>query len=250
MIIHHAERANLILSHTDLARGARYASTDELGLIPIPASTDTWYPVPYTKLVEVAKDILGNTLPGHYELVDEGFILAQHDQQFFGALTYQSAQMNLPFAVGLRSSYNQTLSAGVCLGGRVTVCSNLMFSGLLRVLRKQTKNVLTDLKDLIVSTVRQANGQHQQLETDAGTLFRARCSDKIAYQIMGVAWGNGLIGDRQLPVVKKEWQIPSFAEFERRNQWSLYNAFTHALKTTHPSEMMERLIALHKLFME
>jgi hypothetical protein len=27
-------------------------------------------------------------------------------------------------------------------------------------------------------------------------------------------------------------------------------AFTHALKTTHPSEMMERLIALHKLFME
>jgi hypothetical protein len=67
---------------------------------------------------------------------------------------------------------------------------------------------------------------------------------------MGVAWGNGLIGDRQLPVIKQEWLTPSFEEFERRNQWSLYNAFTHALKTTHPSEMMERLIALHKLFMD
>jgi hypothetical protein len=95
-----------------------------------------------------------------------------------------------------------------------------------------------------------ASGQHKQLIADAGTLLKARCSDKVAFQIMGVAWGNGLIGDRQLPVVKQEWLTPSFEEFERRNQWSLYNAFTHALKTTHPSEMMERLIALHKLFME
>jgi hypothetical protein len=53
-----------------------------------------------------------------------------------------------------------------------------------------------------------------------------------------------------MPVIKQEWLTPSFEEFSRRNQWSLYNAFTHALKTTHPSEMMERLIALHKLFME
>jgi hypothetical protein len=58
------------------------------------------------KLVEVAKEILGNTLPGDYELVDESFVLAQHDQQFFGALTYKSAEFNLLFAVGLRSSYN------------------------------------------------------------------------------------------------------------------------------------------------
>ena len=136
------------------------------------------------------------------------------------------------------------------MGGRVTVCSNLMFSGLLRVLRKQTKNVLTDLKDLLFATVKQASGEHRQLIADAGAMFKARCSDKIAYQIMGVAWGNGLMGDRQLPVVKQEWLTPSFEEFNRRNQWSLYNAFTHALKTTHPSEMMDRLIYLHKLFME
>lgn len=248
MTIH--EPANLILSHKDVARGARYATADELGLIPVPASTDTWYPVPYTKLIEVAKEILGNTLPGNYELVDEGFVLAQHDQQLFGALTYKSAEFNLPFAVGLRSSYNQTLSAGVCMGGRVTVCSNLMFSGLLRVLRKQTKNVLTDLQDLLYSTVRQASGQHARLIEDIGRLYKARCSDKIAFEIMGVAWGQGVIGDRQLPVVKQEWLTPSFSEFERRNQWSLYNAFTHAMKTTHPSEMMNRLIDLHKLFME
>jgi hypothetical protein len=39
--------------------------------------------------------------------LDEGFILAQHNQQLFGALTYKSAQFNLPFAVGLRSSYKR-----------------------------------------------------------------------------------------------------------------------------------------------
>jgi hypothetical protein len=155
------------MSHKDVARGARPATADELGLIQVPASTGTWYPVPYTRLVEIAKDILGISLPGDYELVDEGFVLAQHDQRLFGALTYKSVEFNLPFAVGLRSSYN------------------LMFSGLLRVLQKQTKNVLTDLKDLLFSTVKQAGGEHRQLITDAGTLFKARCSDKAAFQIMG-----------------------------------------------------------------
>lgn len=120
----------------------------------------------------------------------------------------------------------------------------------MQVLPKQTKNVLTDLQDLLYATVRQASGQHTRLIEDIGRLYRANCSDKIAFEIMGVAWGHRVIGDRQLPVVKQEWLTPSFEEFERRNQWSLYNGFTHALKTTHSSEMMERLIGLHKLFME
>ena len=64
------------------------------------------------------REILGNSLPGHYELVDEAFILAQHDQQLFGALTYKSAEFNLPFAVGMRGSYNQTsVKACVWAGG-------------------------------------------------------------------------------------------------------------------------------------
>ena len=49
--------AHLILSAADLARGARYIPADALGLVQIPASTDTWHPVPYATLIEVAKNI-------------------------------------------------------------------------------------------------------------------------------------------------------------------------------------------------
>ncbi|MCK6625497.1 MAG: hypothetical protein L6R45_10015 [Anaerolineae bacterium] len=248
MTIH--QEANLILSSRDLARGARYANYDELGLLPVPASTETWHPVPYQTLVTLAKEVLGNTLPGDYELIDEGYVLAQSGNQLFGALTYKSTQLNLPFAAGLRGSYNQTLSEAICLGGRVTVCSNLMFSGLLRVVRKSTKNVIANLQDMLYDAARQATGQHIQMVGDVEKLYRASLTDRRAFEIMGRAYGAGLVGERQLPVVKKEWLTPSFADFSGRNQWSLYNAFTHALKTTHPSEVMNRLVDLHNFFME
>lgn len=246
MTIH--EEAHLTLSNYDVARGARMATYDELGLLPVPASTETWHPVPYQTLVTLAKEVLGNTLPGDYELIDEGFILAQHGNQLFGALTYKSATLNLPFACGLRGSYNRTLAEAVCLGGRVSVCSNLMFSGLLRVVRKSTRNVIAGLQDMLYEAARQAAGQHIALVGDVETLYRASLTDTRAFEIMGRAYGEGLVSDRQLPIVKKEWLTPTFADFSGRTQWSLYNAFTMGLKSTHPSDMMERLTALHKFF--
>jgi hypothetical protein len=200
--------------------------------------------------VTIAKEILGNTLPGEYELVDEGFILGQNDNQMFGTLTYKSATLNLPFACGLRGSYNKTLTEGIALGGKVTVCSNLMFSGLITVMRKNTKKVIASLQDLLYEAVRDATGHHQRLVQEISGLHAARCSDRTAYALMGVAWGEGIIADRQLPVARQEWHEPTFPEFSSRNQWSLYNAMTYALKTTHPSTMMNRLTELHKLFME
>lgn len=247
---------NLIIEHGSAnlagssAKGCRLADYEQLGLIPVPASTETWHPVPYQRLVTIAKEILGNTLPGEYELVDEGYILAQKDQQVFGALTYQSATLNLPFACGIRGSYNKTLTEGIVLGGRVTVCSNLMFSGLISVMRKSTKNVIASLQDLFYEACRHATGQHQRLARDVSALHTARCSDRLAYQMMGLAWGQGIIGTHQLSVARDEWLTPSHPEFEERTQWSLYNSFTHALKTTHPSEMMQRLTQLHNFFMD
>ncbi|MCL4304004.1 MAG: hypothetical protein KJ077_50435 [Anaerolineae bacterium] len=232
------------------AKGCREANFDELGLIPAPASTATWHPVPYQTLVTLAKEILGNTLPGEYELVDEGYILAQQGNQMFGALTYKSARLNLPFACGLRGSYNKTLTESICLGGKVTVCSNLMFSGLVKVVRKNTRNVITRLQDLLYEAAREVTGHHEQLVQDISALHTARCSDDLAYQMLGLAWGREIISDRQLPVARQEWLEPSFDEFSSRTKWSLYNAMTYAMKSTHPSVVLEHLSALHRLFRE
>ncbi|MBE7553778.1 MAG: hypothetical protein HS126_22155 [Anaerolineales bacterium] len=186
---------------------------DELGLVPA-RPRPKHGTVPYQTLVTLAKEILGNTLPGEYELVDEGFILAQNDQQMFGTLTYKSATLNLPFACGLRGSYNKTLTEGLCLGGRVTVCSNLMFSGLVKVVRKNTRNVITRLQDLLYEAAREATGHHRQLVQDISALHTARCTDDLAYQMLGLAWGREIITDRQLPApARNGWSraLPSSA---------------------------------------
>jgi len=72
-------------------------------------------------------------------------------------------------------------------------------------------------------------------------------TDDDAYKLTGLLYGRGILTPRQIPVVKREWQDPSHAEFADRNAWSFYNAVTEALKTSPPHRIMERHIALHKV---
>lgn len=246
-------RVNSIHSATyasSASRGAWHADIDEVAKVPVPASTKTWFPVPYATLINVTKEILGNQLPGDYELQDESFVLAQNGGQMFGALTYRSARLEIPFAIAMRGSYNKTLKEAVAFGGRVTCCSNLTLTGLIQVVRKNTKNALASIRDLLAATVKEASTEHLNLIKDITHLYGHKCTDTNAYEVMGRAYGLDIVGAHQLAVVRAEWRDSTFMEFRKKNWWSLYNHFTFAMKTTAPGDMMQKLSELHRLFME
>ena len=56
----------------------------------------------------------------------------------------------------------------------------------------------------------------------------------------------GVVPNRTIPEVLKEWREPRHEEFQPRNIWSLFNAFTEALKGN-LIELPRRTEALHGL---
>jgi hypothetical protein len=52
---------------------------------------------------------------------------------------------------------------------------------------------------------------------------------------------------RLIPNVPYQWREPEHDEFEQRNVWSLFNAFTAALKDGNLTELPKRTEALHGL---
>ena len=58
----------------------------------------------------------------------------------------------------------------------------------------------------------------------------ADLDDCTAHDLVIRACDVGVVPNRTIPEVLREWWEPRHAEFEPRNIWSLFNAFTEVLK--------------------
>ena len=56
------------------------------------------------------------------------------------------------------------------------------------------------------------------------------------------------ITNSQIPEVIDQWREPDHQEFQPRNAWSLFNAFTEATKKVNPHTQIKRGEALQRLF--
>ena len=79
---------------------------------------------------------------------------------------------------------------------------------------------------------------------------RNSTSDREAFQLLGLLYGNDIVSPRQLPVVRDEWLRPTHEEFQERNRWSFFNAVTEALKSTPPVSIMEKHVKAYQEIVE
>jgi hypothetical protein len=230
-----------------LSRGSVKATRDELDLIPVPPSTETYQPVSHhdlaTKLVTIGHDILTD-----YTLIGENYGLARNGQQLFAVLKFKKGDSDMGLSVGFRNSYDKSMSVGFCCGASVFVCDNLALHGQIAVMKKHTKHIWTELEDLAITTLYKSQHTYQQIVTDGETMKSQVLDDDTAFGLLGYLFGHDILSPRMLPVVKDNWLKPQHEEFKARNTWSFYNAATEALKAAPPQSVMERHIALHNVF--
>ena len=74
-----------------------------------------------------------------------------------------------------------------------------------------------------------------------------RLGNATAHDLIIRSCDVGVCSNRIIPAVLAEWRKPRYEEFERRNVWSLFNAFTESLKTGNLAELPKRTEALHGL---
>jgi len=82
----------------------------------------------------------------------------------FGVITFRkinsTSEENIKVAIGIRNSYDKSMSSGLVVGSTVIVCDNLMFVGDIKVMREHRgKDMHDDLNDQIVTDIYKS--QHQ-----------------------------------------------------------------------------------------
>lgn len=224
--------------------GGKIADRLALAEVIIPGQTDSYQPVPHLTLVEKIDGIARNLL--HRDLVRESFGLAREGKQMFGVLTYKNGDdEEIGLSIGIRNSYDKTMSIGVALGGRVFVCDNLAMSGQIRIVRKHTQGVWQAIEDMTISTLYHYEPIWQALKKDVVSMKQVKLGNLHGHELLGRLIGANVLSPRQIPVAYREWDHPAIPDFEPRNIWSLYNACNQALKTSPINEIMERHLKLH-----
>ena len=230
---------------------SRSIDEQQLALIELPERTKTYVPVSHIDFIRNTKHIADRILDKH-TLHSEQYGIARDGKQMFGTLTYKESfhddPQDIGLSIGVRNSYDKSMSLGLCSGGSVFVCENLMMTGKVVVMRMHTGSIIDELKGLIFNALLDAEDKFSTIHADSQKLKGHGIDDKIAYSIMGRLYGYGVVSERQLPVMKREWQKPQHEVFEPRTSWSLYNAGTEALKTTPPMYKMSRHIKMHEMF--
>ncbi len=234
-------RCNLVL-HC----GASAVKRVDVARVSTPRPTETWQPIPHVSLIEEVESALRST---GLKIGNQVHSLNADGNRYFGLTEIHGADDARDYAMvlGLRNSHDKTFPVGLVCGASVFVCDNLSFSGEVRLTRKHTVHLQRDLPQLVAGGVGKLmqlwNHQGQRIETYKNYKMR----DKTAHDLIVRATDVGACTNRMIPAIVKEWREPSHPEFENRNGWSLFNAFTEVLKGNLP-ELSKRTTALHALF--
>jgi hypothetical protein len=226
--------------------GANLSERRDVEKVPTPRATATWTPIPHMQLIErVEHTLRSNSL----SVGTFAHSLSHDGARYFGLMEVRNGNQHDDYCwvLGLRNSHDKTFPAGVVAGASVFVCDNLSFSGEVKLARKHTRFIVRDLPMLVEAGIgRMLEKWHDQtLRFDA--YKEKRIADAAAHDLIIRAVDVGVCSNRLVPDVLQVWRKPAHEQFERRNVWSLFNAFTESLKTGALAELPKRTEALHAL---
>jgi hypothetical protein len=218
----------------------------ELLQVETPMVTTSYQPVSHGILI----DTIGEKLYKHGLSISKKRYTANHNgSQMFAVYDLEHTRHETNLNIGFRNSYDKSLPVGLVAGGTVIVCSNLMFKGQIKMVRKHTKNVFQDMETIVEEVISKAVVQYEQLEEDKERMKLRLLSKREMAELAGRMFiEEKLINATQMNIVARE--IQHSENFGGTSLWDLYNHTTEALKKSHPSEAMQSHIKVHDFVME
>lgn len=228
--------------------GAKAITRDDLNRIECPKPTATWFPL---KHADVLHSVLSTLEGSGFGIDRQRLAVARDNHRFFGTLDLKSELApGVSLAVGIRNSTDMSFPLGFCAGSRVFVCDNLAFRSELLVKRKHTKHGADRFREAIAEAV-QTLPQFIAGEARRIELMRSSpVSDTEAESLLLRSYEKRIVSHLVLPHVIRAWRQPDAEEFQPRTTWSLFNAFTGALKPrsqTSPQEFAVQTMRLYQL---
>jgi len=168
----------------------------------------------------------------------------------FGVLTCTNGHVagDYALAIGLRNSYDRSLSVGLVACTRVFCCDNLAFSGEVKMSRKHTVYVFRDLPDLIYRMLSQVSSMRARIDGEIAAMKVRELPPAHAHHLMVEAIRASVLPASRLPKVLEAWDAPTYDQFAQRTAWSLFNAFTEMQKAASPRLQMDGSLKLSSIF--
>jgi hypothetical protein len=209
-----------------LHRGGQDIDYDGLRQLETPPATPSHIPIPHFRVVDLVKTAVG--MYGH-EVIAEHHGITEDGARYFGLLSLRSPYTGYEDTVGLRNSHDKSFPVGVGFGSRVFVCDNLAFVADTTIKRRHTANLKRDLPGIIGELIEplalHREAQHRTFERYKHTMLTDERADHAVLNM----YREGIINVQRIPEVLKEWDTPTFEDFDERNAWRLFNAATFAL---------------------
>jgi hypothetical protein len=201
---------------------------EELRSVACPPATATWYPLPHAQVLDAVQNTLSTA---GFAIQGRRLALARKDARFFGTLDLENQICEgVRLAVGIRSSFDKSFPIGFCCGERVMVCDNLSFGSEVIISKKHTRFGKERFDEGVSKALVSLREYQQTAAVRIDRMRRFPLSDDRANSLMLQAWEEGIVSHRLLPEVIQAYRQPSVPDFQERTGWSLFNAFTGALK--------------------
>ena len=217
--------------------GAELIERDALDGLPEPVGTDTYFPIAHRDLLSQLEDAIDES---NMEIVDQSHGLTKEGDRYFGVLQVQqkavigsdgsSLMEQFGHLIGIRNAHDKSISASVCMGQRVFVCDNMSFSGEIQLSRRHTKNIMRDLPGLVSQATAKLIDKRGDVLARFENYKQTELTTTEAHHLIVTAAKQRALPKSRIMDVVQQWEAPNHAEFEDRNAWSLYNAFTEVYK--------------------
>jgi hypothetical protein len=234
-----------------LHQGGQEVSREQLTQFILPPATKTWKPISHTTVLDTALRTLEEA---GYSVGKMRLGVARDAQRFFATLdltTPLTPDGGVALAVGIRNSVDQSFPMSFCAGARVFVCDNLAFRSDLMVKRKHTVNGAARFSSDIAHAVMSLASFKEAESARIMRMQELEMTDAQAESFMLRACvDRGIVSQRHLPLVYRQWHEPKHDAFRPRTAWSLLNSFTevlHDLQQTNPAELAHRTMRLHAM---
>ncbi len=234
-----------------LHAGAEPVARDALLDLPEPESQgERHFPIPHHFVLDTVLAALDNY---GLRVTHEEHGLWKDGSRYFGLLQVENGNLAGAWAnswgmmLGLRNSHDKSFSAALALGSRVFVCDNLSFTGDVRLARKHTRFIERDLPGVASRALASLWQQRERQVERYARYVQAPVNDRTAHDVLIRAVDTKVISNAGIRKVLGHWRRPEHEEFEPRVMWSLFNAFTAALKGTPEYELPTRTRALYAL---
>lgn len=224
--------------------GGEVVDVEEVQNVATPAPTDSHFPIPHSRILELATE--GLEAQG-LRVIESEHALAKNGDRYFGMLQLGNGVSHDDYGLvaAVRNTHDKSFAASMALGSHVFVCDNLAFSGEVTFARKHTRFALNDLPRLVNDALGRFGTMKRSQELRIEGYKMAELSDDQAYATIMRASLAKVVPNQRIREIVQQWHEPAYPEFEPRTGWSLFNGFTEVLKQYAAEQLPRRTQVLH-----